>query len=717
MHFSIIIPCFNSEATIRRAIDSALAQSEAEVIVVDDGSTDHTLKIACSYASVRAFNRVTNQGPGVARNIGLDNAQGNWVIFLDADDMLFPGALKRLDEFIASHPVDLDLIGFNWIGNHDTDGMRRDGHWLNGTTDELLKAYVSLRMDGAVTFTAFRRDILKEIRFRDGFHEDVDFLYSCYERAQYPVYFDNIMYLKCGSGITGTVTEKHIDGFQKAWLEVLTAYCPYINSLDWPSAEVERGIIGVVATRVREIYRKGGSSMDPLVGDINIQTLLAYFRNNLPPLFWNVCQDTELQTQYAKIAREFVNHGMVELSLFGKTWSCKDLQHSAYLAPNEIRACCKRFFVGDERRGDVVLIRDLEKQPTAHSIMEAKRDMIERNNTGEETGCSGCPFMEFKEWPKVTEDVEYLSLEHHSVCNLRCSYCSDTYYGGERPSYNVEALVADLAPSLKTVVWGGGEPTLGPEFRTLSRNFALSGVQQRILSNSVIYSSDVHHLINDGKAELFTSIDAGTPETFKKVRGADKLHAVLSNLGKYSSKRPDLVTIKYILTEDNCSSFEIEQFVALVKDRDLSRCNFMISADFRQPEATEDEATAVMLLHGLLVKEAGAGCVFIDDLCRIRINDAPLDHWNDGSKLSLAQPHAYPEVILWGRGEQAKRLRDDALFFRHANIAFEVDSSTFDKDMDTDLPIVIAASQAYPAIYHEIVSLGLGKRIVRELVI
>lgn len=143
----------------------------------------------------------------------------------------------------------------------------------------------------------------------------------------------------------------------------------------------------------------------------------------------------------------------------------------------------------------------------------------------------------------------------------------------------------------------------------------------------------------------------------------------------------------------------------------------MISADFRQPEATEDEATAVMLLHGLLVKEAGAGCVFIDDLCRIRINDAPLDHWNDGSKLSLAQPHAYPEVILWGRGEQAKRLRDDALFFRHANIASEVDSSTFDKDMDTDLPIVIAASQAYPAIYHEIVSLGLGKRIVRELVI
>lgn len=304
MRFSIIIPAFNAEKTIQRCIDSALRQHEAEVIVVDDGSTDRTADIAEAYMSTRVHRLIPNRGPGIARNRGLEAAQGRWVIFLDADDELMPGALKRLAEFIDAQPVDLDLVGFNWIGDGDQDGMRRDGHWLNGSSADLLNAYVSLRMDGAVTFTAFRSDVLKNIRFRAGYHEDVDFLYLAYQRAQYAMYFDNICYIKHGNGITGTVTEKHIDGFIEAWRHVIDSH--YTQTI---TPEMECGIIGVVATRVREIVLKVPNALTR-------SKLLGYLHGKLPMVWQEVCLHSELQTPYAKIAREFIEHGKVNTELF-----------------------------------------------------------------------------------------------------------------------------------------------------------------------------------------------------------------------------------------------------------------------------------------------------------------------------------------------------------------------------------------------------------------
>lgn len=745
MRFSIIIPAYNAGSTIRRAIDSALRQPEAEVIVVNDCSTDKTGDIAQSYHSVRyGWTDPVNLGPGIARNIGLEMAQGDWIIFLDADDELMPGALNRIWDFIQAQPIDIDLVGFNWIGDGHDDGQRRDGHWLNGSKEDLLNAYVSLRMDGAVTFTAIRRSSLGDLRFRAGYHEDVDYLFNAYAIARRTAYFDNICYIKHGSGITSTVTEKHIDGFIDAWDNVLAAYNESVNELTMHlSFEEKAGIIAVVATRVREIYRKGGDHRDHL---------LNYLRNNLPLLYWNTCQDTEMQTQYAKIAREFVNHGHVDQSLFSKRWSCKDLQNSAYLGPDQIRACCKRFFVDGERRGDVVLLQHenikvplkhgfgeelfaIESNISLSSIMQAKLDLLDAINAGEQTSCTGCPWLEFKEWGPVTEDIDYLSMEHHSVCNLRCNYCSDIYFGGQKPAYDVQKLVNQMATSVKTVVWGGGEPTLSPEFKTLALMFARLGAKQRILSNSVIYSDTVRNLLESSDTELTTSIDAGTPDLFKKIRGADKFYAVLSNLRKYSGHNPDRITIKYILTEENCSSFELNQFVKEIQAHHLLVCNFQISCDFRQEKATEDELRAVVELHALLIA-AGAECVFIDDLCRIRI--APIQEQLKSDlrfatpvpkpaiamymDIPIASSANYGEVLIWGFGEQYQRIRNNSLFFSsspgdHVMVKRSTDSHEYNHDIYPNAAIVIAASQSYPAIYRELKQRGIAHRVIKELVI
>jgi glycosyltransferase involved in cell wall biosynthesis len=95
---SVIIPVFNGEATIAAAIDSALAQEfggDVEVIVVNDGSTDATSSMLDAYRGrVTVLDRV-NGGPAVARNAGVRASHGEYVAFLDADDIWMPRKLEK----------------------------------------------------------------------------------------------------------------------------------------------------------------------------------------------------------------------------------------------------------------------------------------------------------------------------------------------------------------------------------------------------------------------------------------------------------------------------------------------------------------------------------------------------------------------------------------------------------------------------------------------
>jgi glycosyltransferase involved in cell wall biosynthesis len=102
---SIIIPVYNGEKYLAQALESVAAQDYAplEVIVVDDGSTDGTAQIAQSRAGVR-YTYQANQGSGSARNTGLAAATGDFIAFLDADDLWLPGKLHAQMEYLLEHP-------------------------------------------------------------------------------------------------------------------------------------------------------------------------------------------------------------------------------------------------------------------------------------------------------------------------------------------------------------------------------------------------------------------------------------------------------------------------------------------------------------------------------------------------------------------------------------------------------------------------------------
>lgn len=104
---SVIIPLYNKESIIEKSLRSVLSQDydDFEVVIVNDGSTDRSAEIVkdINDSRIRLINQ-ENGGPSKARNTGVNNSKGEWIVFLDADDELLPGSLCHYYSLVLSHP-------------------------------------------------------------------------------------------------------------------------------------------------------------------------------------------------------------------------------------------------------------------------------------------------------------------------------------------------------------------------------------------------------------------------------------------------------------------------------------------------------------------------------------------------------------------------------------------------------------------------------------
>jgi glycosyltransferase involved in cell wall biosynthesis len=130
MQISVVIPCFNAASFLGQtlaSLEKAIGDIEVEVIVVDDGSTDGTLRLleesSERYPWLKTLTQ-KNAGPAVARNTGAKEAQGDFLVFLDADDEMEPEALQEAATYIANSPEKDVLIGRYQIV--EADGSARD---------------------------------------------------------------------------------------------------------------------------------------------------------------------------------------------------------------------------------------------------------------------------------------------------------------------------------------------------------------------------------------------------------------------------------------------------------------------------------------------------------------------------------------------------------------------------------------------------------------
>ena len=211
-----------------------------------------------------------------------------------------------------------------------------------------------------------------------------------------------------------------------------------------------------------------------------------------------------------------------------KTLSCRFLQRAVYYGTDELRHCCKRFYYKGEMKGDVPIF-SLENNPdvSLERIIKAKKELINKINKNEQTGCTGCPVLERAVWKDIqSEKFDHISIEHHARCNMRCSYCSETYYGGKVSQYNIFQALGQLVNENKIrsdcqVAWGGGEPTMSPDFKELISfiNNSVKPKTQRFFSNAINYSEDIANLLKKNIASLTTSVDAEVLKHLKSKGG------------------------------------------------------------------------------------------------------------------------------------------------------------------------------------------------------
>jgi glycosyltransferase involved in cell wall biosynthesis/SAM-dependent methyltransferase len=126
---SVVIPCFDQAAFLDEAIESVLAQTypHFELLVVDDGSTDNSAEVAARHPGVRLV-RQRNRGLPAARNAGLRESAGDFVVFLDADDRLKPRALEVGLRMLRAHPACAFVSGQVELTNHDGTLLRAAQH-------------------------------------------------------------------------------------------------------------------------------------------------------------------------------------------------------------------------------------------------------------------------------------------------------------------------------------------------------------------------------------------------------------------------------------------------------------------------------------------------------------------------------------------------------------------------------------------------------------
>src|ERR1700741_2963605 len=154
MLFSIILPTYNRATLLPATIDSILAQRfpDFELIIVDDGSTDGTeTMISSKYgtsAQLRYIKR-SNTERGAARNYGTSIANGEYVIFFDSDDIMYPNQLEEAKKFI-DHNKEAGAFHLNYEIKDSQGNFQRTGPFRNSSVSKELIAGNFLSCDGVV---------------------------------------------------------------------------------------------------------------------------------------------------------------------------------------------------------------------------------------------------------------------------------------------------------------------------------------------------------------------------------------------------------------------------------------------------------------------------------------------------------------------------------------------------------------------------------------
>ena len=241
---SIIIPIYNSEDYLPGCLDGILAASlsNAELLLIDDGSTDASLRICRSYEEKYPFIQVlsqANSGPAAVRNRGMDESRGEYIAVLDADDRIDPDAFRRTVQLMKAYYAQVWISDFHRIA---ANGCVLDKVYQIEETERPITdpAYMEdFLSDGERVWNVwryiFQRDFLLEngLRFIEGVNcaEAVEFVVRALTLAKRPAFFHNPYYYyraHYGDTLTRQYTVRRVEQL----MQMLCLSAEHLHPLD-----------------------------------------------------------------------------------------------------------------------------------------------------------------------------------------------------------------------------------------------------------------------------------------------------------------------------------------------------------------------------------------------------------------------------------------------------------------------------------------------------
>jgi len=268
-----------------------------------------------------------------------------------------------------------------------------------------------------------------------------------------------------------------------------------------------------------------------------------------------------------------------------KRYSCKFLENRLQCSQHRILYCCHprgkvsvpeiSYSYGDE-------IIALEK------FFRIRDKTINGLQNGTTEFCKGCSFLDEIFVPENKHYITDLTFgsSSNSICNLRCVYCACSKNNTVAAKASIHYLIFTeylekkclISPEFTTIVISDGELTILPNRKELFS--LLSRYNSQILTNAVIYSEEIAKMLAAKKTKILVSVDAGTRQTFQKIKGKDAFDIVRNNLIKYGKTNGNIV-LKYIfLPGINDNENEFDDFLRLCKDVNVNQIRLSLDYNY-----------------------------------------------------------------------------------------------------------------------------------------
>ena len=271
---SVIIPVYNVEPYLNECIESVIRQTmnDIEIIVVDDGSTDDSLKIlediAITEPRLSIYKHERNLGQSAARNTGLMNSKGRYAYFLDADDLILPETLKELSLIADENDSDVVAFGHKQFTNDPkfvdvASGVLFSYEGMEGTgsgKDIFSKCVMNENLSPSVPTYFIRKSFIDSegLSFIEGIiHEDIAYIYQMMTRSSVTTLLSKAYFLRRirgGSTVTSVPDRKKFEGYIRSFL---ISY-ELDGDTDEPAIlKWRRDVFG----RIRQLYLESGNDV------------------------------------------------------------------------------------------------------------------------------------------------------------------------------------------------------------------------------------------------------------------------------------------------------------------------------------------------------------------------------------------------------------------------------------------------------------------------